>query len=182
MDRVIVPKLNAAANCEVPLCQSCNLSRARQKKAKVVRSKAIESSIGAISRDKYVPGDFVSMDQYVVKEPGRLPTGFGREAEHNMFHGGTIFRDACSKYIFIKNQVSLGAGETISAKNEFETWLWDTARVAVKHYHSDNGVFTAESFTDSCKEEGQSQTFSGVGAQHQNAEAERSIQIVVYMA
>ena len=37
------------------------------------------------------------MDQYVVKEPGRLPTGFGREAEHNMFHGGTIFRDACSK-------------------------------------------------------------------------------------
>ena len=182
MDRVIVPKLNAAANCEVPLCQSCNLSRARQKKAKVVRSKAIESSIGAISRDKYVPGDFVSMDQYVVKEPGRLPTGFGREAEHNMFHGGTIFCDACSKYIFIKNQVSLGAGETISAKNEFETWLWDTARVAVKHYHSDNGVFTAESFTDSCKEEGQSQTFSGVGAQHQNAEAERSIQTVVYMA
>ena len=78
--------------------------------------------------------------------------------------------------------MSLGAGETISAKNEFEKWLWDTARVAVKHYYSDNGVFTAEWFTDSCKEEGQSQTFSGVGAQHQNAEAERLIQTVVYMA
>ena len=32
------------------------------------------------------------------------------------------------------------------------------------------------------KEEGQTQSFSGVGAQHQNAEAERAIQTVVYMA
>jgi hypothetical protein len=29
-----------------------------------------------------------------VKEPCSSPTDFGREAEHNMFHGGTIFRDA----------------------------------------------------------------------------------------
>jgi hypothetical protein len=87
----------------------------------VVISKAIKSNVGAISRDKYVPDYFVSSDQYIVKEPGRLPTVFGREAEHNMFHGGTVFWDACSKYIFVKNQVSLGDGETISSKNEFET-------------------------------------------------------------
>jgi hypothetical protein len=31
------------------------------------------------------------MDQYVVKTPGRLPTGYGRESHTNMFHGGTIF-------------------------------------------------------------------------------------------
>ena len=29
MDRVIVPKLNTADNCEIPLYASCNLSRAR---------------------------------------------------------------------------------------------------------------------------------------------------------
>ena len=74
------------------------------------RSKEIKSSAGAISCDKYVPGDFVSMDPYVVKEPGRLSTVICREADHNMFHGGTIFHDAHSKYIFIKSQVSLGAG------------------------------------------------------------------------
>ena len=91
MDRVIFPKLNAAANCEIPLCQSCNLSRAKQRKTKVVRSKGIKSSVRAISRDKYVPGDFVSMDQYVVKELGQLPTGFGREADHNIHHGDTVF-------------------------------------------------------------------------------------------
>ena len=56
-DRVIVSKINAAANCEIPQCVSCNLSRARQHTAKVVKSKAIKSELGAISRDKYVPGN-----------------------------------------------------------------------------------------------------------------------------
>ena len=42
---------------------------------------------------------------------------FGREVEHDMFHGKTCFCD----HIFAKNQVSMGAGETIAAKNEFET-------------------------------------------------------------
>ena len=182
MDRVIVPKINAASNCNIPMCQTCQMSSAKQRKPNVSKSKVVESSVGSISKEQYQTGDFVSMDQYVVKTPGRLPSGYGREADHNMFHGGTIFRDAASKYIFVKNQVSLGAGETVTAKREFEEWLWEEARVSVKHYHSDNGVFKAEMFTDSCKEDGQTQSFSGVGAQHQNAEAERSIQTVVYMA
>ena len=33
-----------------------------------------------------------------------------------------------------------------------------------------------------CVKKGQSQTFSGVGAQHQNARAERAIQTIMYMA
>ena len=81
-----------------------------------------------------------------------------------------------------KRQVSLGAGETVTAKREFEEWLWEEARVAVKHYHSDNGVFKSEYFTQSCSEDGQTQSFSGVGAQHQNGEAERAIQTVVSMS
>ena len=40
----------------------------------------------------------------------------------------------------------------------------------------------AEVFCDSCEEEKQMQSFSGVGAQHQNAEAEHAIQTVMYMA
>eukprot|EP00956_Cyclotella_meneghiniana_P011178 scaffold15697_cov40-Cyclotella_meneghiniana.AAC.6 len=43
-------------------------------------------------------------------------------------------------------------------------------------------VSAAELFKDACKDEHQSQSFSGVGAQHQNAEAERAIQTVMYMA
>ena len=58
----------------------------------------------------------MSLDQYVVKAPGRLPTGFGKESITNMFHGRTIFRDASSKYIDVQSQVLLGAGKTVNAK------------------------------------------------------------------
>ena len=58
------------------------------------------------------------------------------------------------------------------AKIKFEEWLWDISTVELKHLHSDNGVFTAEEFREDCKDKGQSQSFSGVGAQHQNTQAE----------
>jgi hypothetical protein len=67
------------------------MSRAKQRKPEVKKSKAVPEEVGALSREKYETGDFVSMDQYVVKTPGRLPTGYGRESHTNMFHGGTIF-------------------------------------------------------------------------------------------
>ena len=102
----------------------------------------------------------------------------------NMFHGGTIFWDAASKIIHIKNQVSLGAGETLASKVSFEQWpwLWEILVARLKHYHSNNGIFASAEFLKKCKEDYQMQSFSGVGAQHQNAEAERSIQMVMYMA
>ena len=61
MDRVIVPKYETVATCEIPECQSCLLSRAKQRKPRVVDTKPVKSAEGAISRDKYQSGDFVSM-------------------------------------------------------------------------------------------------------------------------
>jgi hypothetical protein len=51
---------------------------------------------------------------------------------------------------------------------------WETSCAHVKHYQSD--------FCDSCKEDRQTQSFSGVGYQHQIAEAEHAIQTIMYMA
>ena len=73
------------------------------------------------------------MDQHVVKNGGRLPTGYGRKCTSNEFHDGTLFRDAASKYIYVQNQVSLGTRETVTVKREFEEWLWEEARAAVKN-------------------------------------------------
>ena len=115
-DKIIIPKYNSAATCDIPKCRSCEHAKAKQRKSKHARSKAIKEAEGAITRDKYQTGDFVSMDQYVVKNPGRLPTGYGRESDTNMYHGGTLFRDAASKYIYVQNQVSLGARETVTGK------------------------------------------------------------------
>ena len=122
------------------------------------------------------------MDQYVVNTPGRLPTRYGREGINNRYHGGTIFNDAATGGIWVENQVSLGAGETITSKKKFEQWLFELACIEVKHYRSDNGVFDSELFREECDSKDQTQSFSGVGAQHQNARAERSIQTIMYMA
>jgi transposase InsO family protein len=71
-----------------------------------------------------------------------------------------------------------GAIETVMGKARFEQWLWDQCVSEVKHYHGDNGIFSAEEYRRDCEEKGQSQSFSGVGAQHQNARAERAIQAI----
>jgi hypothetical protein len=48
------------------------------------------------------------MDQFVSGTPGRLYSGYGREAPQNRFQGGTIINDAASG--------ALGAGVTIGSK------------------------------------------------------------------
>jgi transposase InsO family protein len=72
-------------------------------------------------------------------------------------------------------QHQAGAIETVMGKARFEQWLWDQCVSKVKFYHGDNGIFSAEECRRDCEEKGQSQSFSGVGAQHQNARAERAI-------
>jgi hypothetical protein len=47
--------------------------------------------------------------------------------------------------------------------------------VYIKHYHADNGRFKANLFMKSIEEKGQSKSFCGVGAHHQNGEAEKRI-------
>ncbi len=47
-----------------------------------------------MSWDAYEARNFVSADQFVVSTPGHLLSGYGREASHNQFHGGTLLHDA----------------------------------------------------------------------------------------
>jgi hypothetical protein len=96
------------------------------------------------------------MDQFVSGTPGWLFSGYGSEAQHNWFHGGTIFNDTASGAIWVEHQISLGAGETICAKERFEEWLYELSCVEVALYHSDNGVFTAAEFQEDCKLKGSS--------------------------
>ncbi len=63
------------------------------------------------------------MDQYVVREPGKLSTKYNCEHKANMLHGGTIFFDTTSKVIHVENQVSLGSDETVMAKIHFKEWI-----------------------------------------------------------
>ena len=99
-----------------------------------------------LATEKMTRGKFVSVDQFVAKTPGQKHGGYGREGAENRFHGGAIIHDATTGIICVDNQVSLGAGETISSKERFEEWLYKMASAEATHLHSDNSVFAADEF------------------------------------
>ena len=136
---------------------------------------------GVLKQEKLEPGDGVAVDQFVVRQGGRLLTTSGREREEDRFKGGTIFFDMATGKSFVKFQVSLGTTETLLAKACFER---ESALngVKIKSYHTDNGVFTAKEFIAYIHESEQRVTFSGVGAHHQNGIAERAIGTVTRKA
>jgi hypothetical protein len=179
---IIKPKLASARNFIVPPCQSCLLAHARKCTPNVLWMHLLDNREGAIMRDQYNVGDFISTDQFICKTPRRLLTGYGRESQDCHFQGGTIFNDTPSGLIWVENQVSLGANKMVMGKTRFEQWLYDQCVCEVKHYHGDNGIFSTEEFWRDCEDKRQSQLFSGIGIQHQNAHTERAIQTIMYMA
>ncbi len=139
----------------VPLCQSCLLARARKRTPNVKQTWDLSESEGALSRDRYEVDDFVSTDQFICRTPGCFPKGYGHESADHCFQGGTIYNDAASGLIWVENQVSLGANETVMGKSCFEQWLWDMAYVEVKHYHGDNDSVVSSVYSQHSESEGE---------------------------
>jgi hypothetical protein len=179
---IIKPKFPSAWNCVIPVCQSCLFACARKRTPYVKCSTVIPENEGAFRHNRYEVGDFVSTDQLFCKTPGRLPEGSGCESKERRFQGGTIYNDAALDLFGLKIKFLLGANEMVMGKAHFEQWLWDMAYAKVKHYHDNNGMFSAEEYRQECMDKGQSQSFSGVGAQHQNARAKHAIQTIMYIA
>ena len=132
---------------------------------------------GALIKNQLRVGGTVFTDQFVSSVPGRLLHSFGKEKEHEMQTGGTIFIDAASTFMHVDTQVSLGAAETIRSKNKLE-------REAMRHgikiagYRGDNGVYRSAEFMADCDKKNQALDFSGVGAHHHNGTAERAIRTI----
>ena len=92
-----------------------------------------------------------------------------------------MFADLGSGKFFAHHQVSLNAEETLLGKACFEREA-ALSGVKIKSCHTDNGVFTAQSFMDEIRTQEQSITFSGMGAHHQNGVSERAIGTVFMQA
>ena len=103
MGPIIQPKFATAAKCAVPVCESCLLGRAKKRSPGVVKKKTVPEKKRILARDKYEVTDFMATDHLVVKTPGRLPSGFGRERDNYRFLGGTIYNDATSGLIWVEN-------------------------------------------------------------------------------
>ena len=178
---IINPKFPAKRNCAVPACEYCILERSKKRSANTKKVKPLEEKEGDLLRDKIEVGYFVSTDKFVCKTPSRLPNGYGRESSDHHFQGGVIYNDTTSSLVWVENKVSLGSNETVMCKSRFEQWLWDQAESEVSHYHGDNFIFNTTEYHHDCNKKGQTQSFSGVGAQHQNTRYECAIQTIRYM-
>ncbi len=66
-------------------------------------------------------------------------------------------------------------------KEYFEQWLRELAAAEIHYLHSEIGTFNAELFVEDCRNKFQTQSFSGIGAHHQNSLANLSIQTIMYM-
>ena len=64
--------------------------------------------------------------------------------------------------------------ETLKSKLAFEKYALSHG-VHIKHYHADNGRFKDTLFTTDIEEKGQTISYCGVGAHHQNGIAEKRI-------
>jgi hypothetical protein len=69
----------------------------------------------------------------------------------------------------------MSSEETVKSKLAFEKFAASHG-VNIKHYHADNGRFKDNLFMRSIEEKGQTITFCGVGAHHQNGKAEKRIE------
>jgi hypothetical protein len=125
------------------------------------------------------PGDVIHIDQYMSGLPGRLPTTFVKETPKKQYAGGTIFVDGKTGFVHHHHQVSLRIGETLKGKNRFEKGSRQF-NVQIKSFRADNAPFKAAEFHSDLDNKGQTITFSGVGAHHQNGAAERAIKTITY--
>ena len=124
------------------------------------------------------PGERIFVDHYESDTRARLAHTYGCERKASQYKGGTIFYDAATGYIKTYHQTTFYAKETIQSKHRFEADIAQCG-VTVQTYRTDNGSdFTSAQWQQELESNNQIQSFSGAGAQFQNALAERSIQTV----
>jgi hypothetical protein len=93
----------------------------------------------------------------------------------------TIYVDQASRLSYVYLQKTATAEETLLGKEAFELHARERG-VTILAYHADNGIFKAHKWVMACRGKGQSLTFAGVNAHHQNGIAERRIRILQELA
>ncbi len=86
----------------------------------------------------------------------------------------TVYADHASDLSYVYHQTSMTSEETLKSKLAFEKFAASHG-VNIKHYHADNGRFKDKLFSKSIEEKGQTISFCGIGAHHQNGIAEKRI-------
>ncbi len=126
------------------------------------------------------PGGVVSVDQMRSSTPG-LITQLTGKLTTKRYEYATVYADQASSLGFIYLQKTSTAKETHEGKVLFEKYAQDRG-ITIRKYHTDNGIFRANKWVQSCIKGGQTLSFTGVNAHHQNGVAEKRIRDLQEMA
>jgi hypothetical protein len=96
-----------------PKCAACCYGKQARKPDNVNPKYQKPASKGALLKGQLHPGDRIFTDQPESQVRGRLLHTAGREHDHDLFCGSSIFYDAASGYIHVEQQVHLSATDTI---------------------------------------------------------------------
>jgi hypothetical protein len=115
----------------------------------------------------------VSVDQLEPSIPGFIGQMTGR-LTNQCIVASTVYVDHASDLSYDYLQTSMTSEETLKSKLAFEKFAASHG-VNIKHYHAGNERFKDKLFSKSIEEKGQTISFCGVGAHHQNGIAEKRI-------
>ena len=103
-------------------------------------------------------------------QPGLVPQSIGK-LTHKIFWGSVLYVDHFSDFLYNHLITSVSSLETINSKHAYES-VGKAYGIDIKSYHADNLRFNDINFSGDCAKAGQTMTFCGVGAHHQNAVVE----------
>jgi transposase InsO family protein len=150
-----------------PMCNDCCGSKATRRPWRTSAGKGNASHINPATN----PRDAVSVDQLESSIPGFIGQLTGKLIRQRIV-GSTVYVDHASDFSFVFHQTSMSSEETFKSKLAFEKFAASHG-VNIKHYHADNGRFKDNLFMKIIEEIGQTISFCGVGAHHQNGKAEK---------
>ena len=161
---------------KLPLCAACAFATAHRRgwRTKSKRNRPIRKA----TQD--APGKGTSCDHIVSHQPGLIPQSTGI-LTHKKFWGSVLFVDHHSDFLFNHLITGTTSQATLEAKHAYER-LAASFNVRIQAYHADNLRFNDNNFQGDCIRHGQTITFCGVGAHHQNAVAESKVKLVSYGA
>ena len=153
----IIPK--KLVNVPPPKSPSCLYGKANKKPWGTHK-------VDAKIKPSIIPSAVVSIDQLESPIPGFVPIARGQPTTSH-YHGASVFADHASGFTYVHLHQAMTTQETIKAKHAFER-IAEQHVVHIRHYHCDNYRFADRAFMDDVCKAGQTITFCGVGAHHQN--------------
>ena len=97
-------KLPATRNCSISDFESCLLDLPKKISTGTTKVNHLPVKLGSLTRD---------IDHFICKNPGQLPTGYGRQSTYCRFQGCTIYNDSDLGIICIDNKDSIGSNEAV---------------------------------------------------------------------